>query len=167
MLAILLVFTLAGCGDTDKTKETAAPADTGYDEGDMLPDFSVPLAGGGTFTLSEHSGKPVFINLFATWCGPCKAEMPDIEQLYGEYGDRVTFIAIDIGEDEAIAQDFKNSNEYTLPFAYAENGAPFEGYSIQSIPHTFILNADGIIATHFARAWDYDTLKAAIDKVAQ
>ncbi len=138
-----------------------ATASEGYDVGDVMPDFSVPLVGGGTFTLSEHRGKPVFINLFATWCGPCVGEMPDINKLYGEYGDSVTFIAIDMGEDEGTAKDFADTNGYSLPFAHSDTGAPFT--FLQFIPDTFVLDANGVIVAFYEGAKDYDTFKADIE----
>jgi thiol-disulfide isomerase/thioredoxin len=148
----------------DASQEPATAAEAGFDAGNALPDFSVPLAGGGTFTLSEHLGKPVFINLFATWCPPCVGEMPEINQLHGELGDQVSFIVIDIGEDEATAQGFADNNGYSLPFAYSLDGMPFGGdYLINSIPRTFVLDSDGVISAYYEGSRDYDTFKAAIE----
>lgn len=147
-----------------KPSEPPKPAaELGFDVGNALPDFSVPLAGGGTFTLSENLGKPVFINLFATWCGPCVGEMPEINKLFKELGDQVNFLVIDIGEDEQTALDFADDNGYSLPFAYSEDGMPFgDDYLIYSIPRTFVLNADGVISAYYEGMRDYDTFKAAI-----
>jgi thiol-disulfide isomerase/thioredoxin len=143
--------------------ESASSAEPGFDVGNTLPDFSVPMVGGGTFTLSENLGRPVFINLFATWCPPCVGEMPEINKLGEEFGDQVNFIVIDIGEDEATAKGFGDSNSYSLPFAYSVDGAPFgDAYLIQAIPQTFLLNADGTISAFYEGSRDYDTFKAAI-----
>ena len=137
--------------------------ESGFDVGSVMPDFSVPLAGGGTFSLSENLGKPVFINLFATWCGPCVGEMPEINKLFKELGDQVNFLVIDIGEDEQTALDFADDNGYSLPFAYSEDGMPFgDDYLIYSIPRTFVLDADGVISGYYEGMRDYDTFKAAI-----
>jgi thiol-disulfide isomerase/thioredoxin len=142
----------------------AAAAEAGYDVGNAMPDFSVPLAGDGTFTLSEHLGKPVFINIFATWCPPCVAEMPEIDRLYGELSDQVSFIVIDLGEDEATAQGFAADNGYSLPFAYSLDGAPFgAGHIINYIPETFVLGPDGVITAHYNEGKDYDAFKAALE----
>ena len=136
ILAAMLLFVNAGCTKnsdstdpagthTDETVQTDSPLvsetvetpsvssgpETGYSVGDIMPDFSVPLVGGGTFTLSEHRGKPVFINLFATWCPPCVGEMPDINKLYGEYGDQVAFIIIDIELVKAATKKKKKNVE--------------------------------------------------------
>ncbi len=143
----------------------APTAEYGFDAGKTLPDFSVPMTGGGTFTLSEKLGKPVFINLFATWCPPCVAEMPEIEQLYTEMGGEVEFIIIDIGEDEATAQGFMDSSGYTLPTAYSIDGAPFgSDYLIQFIPQTFVLKPGGTISEIFGGAANYESFKTAIEE---
>ena len=147
----------------DETSTEPAAAEAGFNVGNALPDFSVPLVGGGEFKLSENLGKPVFINMFATWCPPCVGEMPEINQLAKDFADQASFIAIDIGEDESTAKSFADSNGYTLPFAYSEDGMPFgDAYQIQSIPRTFILNADGTISAFYEGSRDYDTFKAAI-----
>ena len=148
---------------TEKPQTSAAAGETGFEVGDVLPDFSVPLVGGGTFTLSENLGKPVFINIYATWCGPCVGEMPEINKLFGEFGSKVAFIAIDLGEDEATAKDFADSNGYSLPFAYSLDGTPFPGYSFQFIPQTFVLNANGTIVEFYEGASNYAGFKAAIE----
>lgn len=183
VIMIILTLALTGCGpDTSKPDtvvtpppaQTSAPAEqpekspdteTGFVVGKTLPDFSVPMAGGGTFTLSENLGKPVLINLFATWCPPCVGEMPEIEQLYTEMGGEVNFVVIDIGEDEATAQGYADENGYTLPFAYSTDGAPFgDSYVIQFIPQSFLLKPDGTISAFFDGARDYETFKAAIEE---
>lgn len=149
-------------GTAEASPEPTA-AEPGFDVGNALPDFSVPLAGGGTFTLSENLGKPVFINLFATWCGPCVGEMPEINRLHNELGDQVNFLIIDVGEDEQTALDFADEYGFSLPFAYSLDGMPFGGdYLVDSIPRTFVLDADGVISAYYLGSRDYDTFKAAI-----
>lgn len=150
----------------EATEAPAGPAsgESGYAVGQAMPDFSVPLVGGGTFTLSKNLGRPVFINLYATWCPPCVGEMPEIDQLCAELGSEVNFIAIDIGEDEATAQAFADSNGLAMPLAYSEDGVPLPGYKIKFIPQTFVLKADGTIAAYFGGSSDYDGFKAAIEE---
>ena len=181
-VALTILTALAGCA-TDSTKpdvvitpppatETSATQSTapstseaGFEVGKVLPDFSLPTVDGSTFTLSENLGKPVFINIFATWCPPCVGEMPEIEQLYTELGDSVNFLVIDVAEDEATVSKYITDNSYTLPFALSADGAPFgESFLIQFIPQTFVLKADGTISAYFDGARDYDSFKAAIEE---
>lgn len=132
-------------------------------EGGIMPAFSVPLVGGGSFTFSGQPGKAVFINLFATWCGSCWEEMPHIEKLYKEMGDKADFLIIDIGEDEATAKGYIDQVGSTMPFAYAEDGAPFPGYPIQFLPQTFIVSAEGVITAYFPGPSDYRNFRAALE----
>ena len=152
--------------DTEEpTTDNETPADSadyGYEVGDAMYDFSVPTIDGGTFTLSENLGKPVFINIFATWCPPCVGEMPDIEELYKEYGDYVTFIVVDEGEGLSTAQTFADENDYTLPFAYAEDGNFLQNYTLDFIPQTFVLDADGVIVEYFPGGSSLDAFESAI-----
>ncbi len=158
-----------GTADEELTEEATDNSDisdtfegTGYDTGEIMPDFSIPTIDGGTFVLSENLGKPVFINIFATWCPPCIGEMPDIEELYSKYGTDVTFIVIDLGEDAATAQGFAEENDYTLPFAYSEDGNFLQDYYVEFIPQSFVLSADGTIIEYFPSAKDYDSFEGAI-----
>jgi cytochrome c-type biogenesis protein len=143
--------------DTDVTLKVE-----GYDTGEVMPDFTIPMIDGGTFLLSEHLGKPVFINIFATWCPPCVGEMPEIEELYGKYGNDVTFIIVDLGEDAATAKSFATDNGYTLPFGYSEDGSFLQDYYVDFIPQSFVLAADGTIMKYFPGASDYDGFESAI-----
>jgi peroxiredoxin len=185
----MLLFIMSGCGNTAQTKasaspnptpssnETASPASSpnqeaalpsapqGYEEGNAMPDFSVSTIDNGSFKLSEHSGKIVFINLFATCCGPCMNEMPDIQKLYQAYGDKIDFIVIDVGGDDIKADTaFAKKNNYTFPIGNSPDGS-FGSYEVQFIPQTFILDSDGKIASYFSGASSYEAFSAAIDKL--
>jgi len=148
--------------DTTDNEPASGLVGTGYDVGDTMYDFSVPTLDGGTFTLSENLGKPVFINIFATWCPPCVGELPDIEALYKEYGDQVTFIIVDEGESMATAQTFASDNGYTMPFAYAESGNFLANYNIDFIPQTFVLDASGKVVEYLIGGNSYETFENAI-----
>lgn len=181
MIAALLVFS-AGCGTNavDKEGETpaaapatgatatstlpATPAGTPPDPDDLFPEFSVPMVGGGTFKLSEKRGKPVFVNFFATWCGSCEYEMPDIERVYKELGDKIDFVIIAIGEDEATVQTFLDRTKFSVPFAYSPDGKPVPGYQIDFLPQTYVLDANGAIAEYFPGPSDYEAFRAAVEK---
>lgn len=130
--------------------------------GGSMPAFTLPLVGGGEFTFSGKPGRPVLINLFATWCGSCWEEMPHIEKLYKEMCGEADFLIIDVGEDEAIARGYIDQTGSTMPFAYAETGSPFPNYPVQFLPQTFIVNAEGVITAYFAGPSDYLRFRAAL-----
>ena len=133
--------------------------------GGIMPAFSLPMVGGGDFVFSSKPDKPVFINLFATWCGSCWEEMPHIEKLYKEMGSKADFLIIDIGEDEETARSYIEQAGNTLPFACSIDGAPFSDYPVQFLPQTFIVDTDGVIAAYFPGPSDYKNFRAALDAV--
>ncbi len=166
---VLFLLCLSGCA---ASAPSASPSPSppsglsdrteGYDKGQTLPDFTVPLIDGGEFVLSEQLGKPVLINLFTTWCGPCVAEMPDLDRLYAEYGDEIAMVVIDMDDGKEATADLAADKGYSFPVGYLD-GWSFGTYSVEFIPQTFVLDADGVIVQYYAGANKYDTYKAALD----
>ena len=111
-------------------------------EGMDMPNVVVDTNKGTTFNLSI-SDKPALINFWATWCPPCRTEMPGFQNLYEEYGSKMNFVMIDLGEQKEVVQDFLVENEiYTFPVAYdIENTYGFK-FNIMSIPTTYIVGKD-------------------------
>ncbi len=137
-------------------------------KGDVAPDFSVELSGGGSFKLSENKGKVVLINIWATWCGPCVGEMPAFEKLNSEYGDELAIVCVNSMEDKGTVDSFIKENGYTFPIAYDEQGIMNNLYPTEGIPYTVIVGKDGKIAKIEVGANDADSqyklYKSAIDK---
>lgn len=134
------------------------------------PDFTATLLTGEEFTLSENIGKPVLVNFWATWCGPCVGEMPAFEQLKKDYGDEVVIVAVNCGEKAETVQEFVDENGYTFNFALDEKAKISTNiYPTMSIPYTVLIDADGNIAEEFVGAVSaekqYKIYKEAIEKV--
>ena len=115
--------------------------------------------------LSDFSNKPLFINLWATWCPPCIAEMPAIDNLQKEYGDRVNFLLVSY-EDHTITQSFlkeKGLNTHTFQAISKEPDL----LSSNSIPVTFIINKQGQIVVNKTGSsqWDSDSVKKLLDEL--
>ena len=89
-------------------------------EGVAAPDFTGELMDGTSITLSELQGKPVIINFWATWCGPCVKEMPAFERLKDDFGDKIGIIAVNCGDDAETVKDFVEENGYTFPVVLDE-----------------------------------------------
>jgi thiol-disulfide isomerase/thioredoxin len=110
-------------------------------------------------------GKIVFLSFWATWCGPCVHELPDVQRLFEQYQDRVTFVAVNVdnGEDVAPAvRAFKNRFGLGMPIAL-DDGSASRAYRVDTIPRTVIINREGRIAKSLDGARSYDALKDALD----
>ena len=124
---------------------------------------------GKAVNLSDLKGKVVFVNLWASWCPPCRAEMPGIEALYKKVDkSKVAFVMLSLDDDAAKAAKFVKAQGYTFP-VYLRTGdlpAPFDS---NSIPSTVILGPDGQVAARHDGMAEYDTpeFKAALDKLAK
>ena len=117
--------------------------------GDAAPDFSFSTESGQTKKLSELKGKVVWINFFATWCGPCRQELPHLQkEVYDKLKNNKNFELIILGREHSWEEinKFKTDNKYNMPF-YPDTGRKvFSLYAKQNIPRNFIIGKDGKIA---------------------
>ena len=127
-------------------------------EGVEAPDFTGELMDGTSITLSELQGKPVIINFWATWCGPCVKEMPAFERLKDDFGDKIGIIAVNCGDDAETVKDFVEENGYTFPVVLDEEYSISMLYPTNSIPYTVVLDAEGKVTHISTGALDADTM---------
>lgn len=114
--------------------------------GFTAPDFTLEMLGGGAVSLSELRGQPVLINFWATWCPPCRAEMPAIQRVYERYRDQgFTVLAVDLQESEAQVAAFAGEMELTFPILMDRDGSVFARYRVMGLPSTFFVDQAGII----------------------
>lgn len=141
------------------SKTTVVSATAVIQEGPIrglrAPDFDLAdIHTGERIQLSALRGKPVFLNFWATWCPPCKEEMPDIQELYTEYKDRVEFIGISSPPDDTPdkAKSFVAEGGFDWRFVHDPDSTASEDYFAQSIPTSFFIDKDGVIrAVHTGR----------------
>lgn len=140
--------------ETTTSQETASEETTTEETTVVQPsyDFTLTDQYGNVHSLSDYKGKVVFINFWATWCPPCKAELPDIEELYNEYNlnkDEVVILGIvnpdgqDVSEVEI--KDFIDENGYTFPILFDETGEVLDYFAISAFPTTFMVDKNGEI----------------------
>jgi len=111
---------------------------------------------GDLFSFDSFKGEVIFLNQWATWCPPCRAEMPDIERLFRDYGSRVRFVML-TGEDPAVAMKFIKEQGYTFPVYYGS--AAGAALVSRSIPNTTIINRKGQIIADKKGAYNWNASK--------
>lgn len=126
-------------------------------------DFKLKDLDGKEVSLSSLKGKKVFLNFWATWCPPCKAEMPEIEKLYQETKDSdLVILAVDIGENLNTVKSFIDENKYNFKILLDSDQNVASQYNITSIPTSYFIDADGnIVATHIG-SMTMDQMKSYI-----
>lgn len=137
-------------------------------------DFELVDQYGNTHKLSDYKGKTVFINFWATWCPPCRMEMPHIEELYKEYNynkDDIIILGIANpgGQEKDIngIKNFLDENNYTFPVVFDERGDMFSRYNINSFPTTFMINKDGKIFGYVSGALSKDQMISIINQTIE
>lgn len=141
--ALAWTFVSADRTGTSTAGEIPAPR-----EGFLAPDFSLQTLEGETVTLSDLRGQAVLVNLWATWCPPCRAEMPAMQKLYEEYkDDGFVVLAINMTyQDNAPAIDpFVRENKLAFPILIEPTGEVAEKYELRSLPSSFFINREGLI----------------------
>lgn len=137
----------------------------------MSIDFTLQDQYGKEHKLSEYRGKTVFLNFWATWCPPCRGEMPHIEDLYKEYNknkDEVVILGVaspNLGNEgtEEDIKDFLNQNKYNFPVVMDKDGVLAYQYGISAFPTTFIIDKDGYVTQYVPGAMDKETMKSLIE----
>ena len=128
---------------TNATGKTSAPQ-----AGFSAPDFTLQTPEGEIYTLSELKGSAVLINLWATWCPPCRAEMPAIEKMYQEYKDQglvVLAVNMTYQDDPANVAPFIQEYNLTFPVLLEETGKVGAAYQLRSLPSSYFIDRTGVI----------------------
>jgi len=131
-------------------------------------DFSLPLVSGEPQSLSALKGKVVFLNFWATWCGPCRDEMPSMEVLYKRFKDEgLEILAVNCQENQEDVLAFMSNYGLTFPALLDEDGRVNGAYGIQAIPTTFLIDREGRIILRLVGSinWDTEKIHAAIESL--
>lgn len=162
---IVVAVVAASCGGDDAASDTdeIVPS-VDADAGDRLPDVEiVSIADGSTSSLADIEG-PAVVNLWATWCAPCRREIPDFEAVHQARGDEVRFVGINIGEDPEDAQSFLDDVGATYDQYVDSEGYVVTELKTATMPVTLVLDGDGRVSTRHLGPMDQGDLDAAIDE---
>ncbi len=136
-------------GDTDAEGATiTSPSDDddGIEVGDMASDFELETLAGEKLKLSDLKGKKVILNFWATWCPPCKVEMPEMQKFYDEHSDEVEIVAVNLTGTETgdkKVQDYIDKYKYTYPIPLDKDSKVSNTYMAITIPTTYFIGTDG------------------------
>lgn len=169
---IALVLVLIAVYTTGNSEgNTSVPQNTNNDSnqidsnagGEKAPDFTLEDLDGNTVSLSDYQGKNVYINFFATWCPPCRGEMPDLEKIYQKYKDEdIVVLAVDLGEDKDTVKSFIEENKYNFNVLLDSDQTATEQYNITSIPVSVFIDKQGNIEAKQVGAMTMDQMESAI-----
>ncbi len=132
--------------------------------GEPVPDFTAPLLiGEGDLALADLEGKPVVINFWASWCGPCKHEAPLLKEAHERYGDRIEFLGIDIRDARSDALEFVETYDLDYTHVRDEDMRIYASYGLTGQPETFFVDDEGILVEHVAGPIEEDGLFRILD----
>lgn len=163
--------------NTDSSESEAASPDTANGTADEIPapDFTLVDQYGSTHTLSDYKGKTVFLNFWATWCPPCRAEMPEIQEIYEEYGSNESDVIVlgiaspDMGKEGSAAHisAFLEENGYTYPVVMDTDGIIAYTYGVNAYPTTFMIDSDGNVFGYVSGQITKDIMSSIIEQTKE
>nr|BAL59988.1 alkyl hydroperoxide reductase/thiol specific antioxidant/Mal allergen [Candidatus Acetothermum autotrophicum] len=126
--------------DPKELKNETAPT-LGY----LAPDFTLQDLNGQSVSLSSFRGKPVLLNFWATWCPPCRKEMPELQEFHRRYGDQVVLLGVNWGEGASTVKRFLDQLGVSYPNLIDERGTAFVLYRLTGIPESFFIDPEGYL----------------------
>ncbi|MEC9489364.1 MAG: TlpA disulfide reductase family protein [Halanaerobiales bacterium] len=137
---------------------SVASAEVGTEIGMQAPDFTLTNMNDQEVNLSDYRGRKVFLNFWASWCPPCRQEMPDIQKLHEEYGDEVVILAVNVGESKSTAANFMMENGLDFTVLLDTNKSTAQNYLVRGIPTSYFLDQNGIIQEKVVGAISYQRM---------
>ena len=156
---------------TDEQGDVAGDSSENSTQPMLAPNFTVYTEDGTAVKLSELYGKPIILNFWASWCPPCKSEMPDFESMYQKYGEDIHFVMINLtdGQRETVESGaaYVEAQGFTLPVYFDSDLDAANNYQVYSVPMTYFLDAEGYAIARASGAIDAATLERGISMIAE
>jgi thiol-disulfide isomerase/thioredoxin len=175
---LLATLLLAGCGTSTPAQipadlppsvavrsELIGEAGAPPAPGEMAPDFRYTMPDGTVRTLAELRGRKVLVNFWATWCAPCKEEMPDLQRIADEYGETVQVVGVNKLEALEAIGPFANDLDVRFTLVANPEGDISDGYAARNLPLTYFINSDGTIGHVQIGVITYDEAKSQVDRL--
>lgn len=158
---------LSGRNNNDKVSESIEIEKNGDNQKVKAPDFLCLDSNGNTVKMSGFSGKPMVINFWASWCGPCRSELPDFDEAYKERGEEVEFMMVNLtdGGRETVekVKEFISQAGYSFPVYYDTELEAVKAYSIRSIPVTYFIDEEGNVVDTYMGSMSRKILESYLD----
>lgn len=154
--------------DPQPSQETAG--ETEEPERPAVPDVTITDWGGKEVQLSAYFGRPMVLNFWASWCGPCQSEMPSFQKVYEELGDEVQFVMLNATNGRETldsAMEFIQENGYTFPVFFDVSGVAAYTYGAYSLPTTMFIDAEGRLVTYAVGAIPEEILRKGIQMITE
>lgn len=151
------------------TSQQSNAEETTQSQTQSAPDFTVLNSSLEEVSLSDYKGKPIVINFWATWCGPCKSELGYFDEAFKQYGGEVEFLMVNLtdGQRETVesVKEFVEENGYTFPVYYDTTYSAAINYQVSSVPLTVFIDKNGSIANYRLGAMSHDDLIEYISEI--
>ena len=150
------------------TEESTLPRETAEvtePPANIAPDFTMLDMDGNEVALASFFGKPIILNFWASWCGPCKMEMPEIQKFYEKYGEEIHFLLVSVDDSAETAKAFIADSGYTFPVFFDTSSMGAYTYGASSIPLTFFIDAEGNLTAYYMGAMSEGILQQGMDMI--
>ncbi|MGG4443757.1 peroxiredoxin family protein [Brevibacillus fortis] len=141
----------------------------GINQGNLAPDFELNTLDGQSIKLSDLRGKKVIANMWATWCPPCRAEMPDMQKFYEKYKDEnVTILAVNMTTSEKNVESipaFLQEFEITFPVVLDEKNEVADMYQVVALPSSFLIDSNGVIQQKVIGPMNYEMMEKMVGQI--
>lgn len=176
VLALISSLLFTSCYDalSEKLAEYApeaelSPSEESAEEAETAPDFTVCDNDGNEVSLSDKFGKPIIVNFWATWCGPCKKELPIFDAAYLAHGDDIEFMMVDLtdgyNDTPENVKEFVEVNGYSFPLYHDVSQDAAKTYGITSVPLTVFINPDGTLRYYQLGALNEEIMEFAVNEL--